>query len=55
MLDADLIARDVVEPGTDGLAAVVTTFGRQVLGADGALTAARWVGPSSATRLPGSG
>ena len=37
VLDADRIARDVVEPGTPGLDAVVAAFGRDVLGADGAL------------------
>lgn len=37
VIDADLIARQVVEPGTPGLAAVVDAFGAQVLLADGAL------------------
>jgi dephospho-CoA kinase len=37
IVDADRIAREVVEPGTPGLAAVVEAFGPQVLGPDGAL------------------
>jgi dephospho-CoA kinase len=37
VVDADRIAREVVEPGTPGLAAVVDAFGPQVLGPDGAL------------------
>lgn len=37
VVDADLLAREVVEPGTDGLAAVVAQLGPQVLGPDGAL------------------
>ena len=37
IVDADRIAREVVEPGTPGLAAVVAEFGEQVLGPDGAL------------------
>jgi dephospho-CoA kinase len=37
VIDADAIAREVVEPGTDGLAAVVQHFGREVLAADGTL------------------
>lgn len=37
VIDADAIARDVVAPGTDGLAAVVETFGTGVLLADGSL------------------
>lgn len=35
--DADLLAREVVQPGTPALAAVVERFGRQVLQADGQL------------------
>ncbi|MEU6216037.1 dephospho-CoA kinase [Streptomyces sp. NPDC047022] len=31
LIDADRIAREVVEPGTDGLAAVVEAFGQEVL------------------------
>jgi dephospho-CoA kinase len=37
VVDADRIAREVVEPGTPGLAAVVEAFGPGVLTADGAL------------------
>jgi dephospho-CoA kinase len=37
IIDADAIAREVVEPGTPGLAAVVDRFGRDVLTTDGAL------------------
>jgi dephospho-CoA kinase len=37
IVDADKIAREVVEPGTPGLAAVVAAFGPDVLTADGAL------------------
>lgn len=37
LIDADAIARAVVEPGTPGLAAVVEAFGPQILGPDGSL------------------
>ncbi|PWI43487.1 dephospho-CoA kinase [Streptomyces sp. ICBB 8177] len=37
VVDADRIAREVVEPGTGGLAAVVAEFGPEVLRADGTL------------------
>ncbi|MDD9938725.1 MAG: dephospho-CoA kinase [Myxococcales bacterium] len=37
LVDADQLAREVVQPGTDGLAEVVATFGEQVLAADGSL------------------
>jgi dephospho-CoA kinase len=37
LIDADRIAREVVEPGTAGLAEVVARFGPEVLTADGAL------------------
>ena len=37
VVDADRLAREVVEPGTPGLAAVVAAFGEGVLGPDGAL------------------
>jgi dephospho-CoA kinase len=37
VLDADLAARAVVEPGTEGLAEVVESFGPEVLRADGSL------------------
>jgi dephospho-CoA kinase len=37
VVDADKIAREVVQPGTPGLAAVVDAFGPEVLAADGSL------------------
>ena len=37
VIDADVLAREVVEPGTQGLAAVVDRFGADVLTADGRL------------------
>ncbi|MFF7445075.1 MULTISPECIES: dephospho-CoA kinase [unclassified Streptomyces] len=37
LIDADRIAREVVEPGTPGLDAIVEAFGPEVLAADGAL------------------
>ncbi|MFF1352677.1 dephospho-CoA kinase [Streptomyces sp. NPDC058297] len=37
LIDADRIAREVVEPGTPGLAAVVEAFGSDVLAPDGTL------------------
>ncbi|MET8559695.1 dephospho-CoA kinase [Streptomyces flaveolus] len=37
LIDADRIAREVVAPGTPGLAAVVDAFGADVLAADGSL------------------
>ncbi|KUO13414.1 dephospho-CoA kinase [Streptomyces sp. DSM 15324] len=37
LIDADRIAREVVAPGTPGLAAVVDAFGEDVLTADGSL------------------
>jgi dephospho-CoA kinase len=41
VVDADAIAREVVEPGTRGFDAVVAEFGPQVRGADGRLDRAR--------------
>ncbi len=41
IVDADAIAREVVEPGTPGLAGVVSAFGAQVLAADGSLDRAK--------------
>ncbi|MGA5129213.1 dephospho-CoA kinase [Streptomyces olivoreticuli] len=41
VVDSDKIAREVVEPGTPGLAAVVAEFGPEVLTAEGALDRAR--------------
>lgn len=37
LIDSDVLAREVVEPGTDGLAEVVATFGSGVLDPGGAL------------------
>lgn len=37
LIDADAIAREVVEPGTEGLAELVDAFGEDILGPDGAL------------------
>ncbi|MEV0437340.1 dephospho-CoA kinase [Streptomyces spectabilis] len=37
LIDADRIAREVVAPGTDGLAEVVRAFGADVLAPDGSL------------------
>ncbi|WP_174184594.1 dephospho-CoA kinase [Nocardia barduliensis] len=37
IIDSDLIAREVVEPGTEGLAALVAAFGADILAADGSL------------------
>ncbi len=40
-IDADQIAREVVEPGQPGLTAVVAEFGRDILAADGSLDRAK--------------
>lgn len=37
IVDADTIAREVVEPGTPGLSAITAEFGREILAADGTL------------------
>jgi len=37
VIDSDLLAREVVEPGTDALEEIVEAFGPEVLTADGAL------------------
>ena len=37
LIDADRIAREVVAPGTPGLASVVEAFGEEILTADGSL------------------
>ena len=37
VIDSDRLAREMVEPGTPGLAAVVDAFGPEVLGEDGRL------------------
>jgi dephospho-CoA kinase len=41
VVDADLIAREVVAPGTPGLAAVVAEFGPEILTAEGTLDRAK--------------
>ena len=41
VIDADLVARQVVEPGTPALNAIVTTFGAEVLDASGRLDRAK--------------
>lgn len=40
VIDADVLAREVVAPGTDGLAAIVAHFGPSVLNPDGTLNRA---------------
>lgn len=37
VIDADVLSREVVEPGTPGLAAIAQRFGSDVIGPDGAL------------------
>ncbi len=56
VIDADVLAREVVAPGTDGLAEVVAAFGPDVLGPDGALdrpalAAVVFADPSARERL----
>ena len=56
VVDADRLAREVVAPGTPGLAAVVEEFGPQVLAADGsldrpALAAVVFADPAARARL----
>ncbi|GAA0495993.1 dephospho-CoA kinase [Streptomyces sp. NPDC046215] len=41
IVDSDKIAREVVEPGTPGLASVIDEFGPEILAADGSLDRAR--------------
>ncbi|MGZ4540727.1 MAG: dephospho-CoA kinase [Blastococcus sp.] len=58
IVDADRIAREVVEPGTPGLAAVVEAFGDAVLTPDGALdrpalAAVVFADPEARRRLDG--
>ena len=58
VVDADRIAREVVEPGTPGLDAVVAAFGRDVLTAEGALdrpalAAVVFADPDARRRLDG--
>ncbi|QIS02985.1 dephospho-CoA kinase [Nocardia brasiliensis] len=56
IIDSDLIAREVVAPGTEGLAALVAAFGPDILAADGsldrpALAAKAFADDESRTRL----
>ncbi|GAD91124.1 MULTISPECIES: dephospho-CoA kinase [Vibrio] len=37
IVDADLVAREVVEPGSDGLQAIITQFGGDIIHSDGTL------------------
>jgi dephospho-CoA kinase len=58
VVDADRIAREVLEPGTPGLAAVVSEFGAGVVGPDGALDRAALASivfgdPAARARLDG--
>jgi dephospho-CoA kinase len=58
VIDADRIAREVLEPGTPGLAAVVEAFGSEVLTAGGcldrpALAAVVFADPAARERLDG--
>jgi dephospho-CoA kinase len=58
IIDADRIAREVVEPGTPGLAAVVAAFGEGIVGPDGALdrpalAAVVFADPQARARLDG--
>src|SRR5215470_17361616 len=41
VIDADALAREVVAPGTDGLAQVVAAFGPEVLSPDGSMDRAK--------------
>jgi dephospho-CoA kinase len=58
VVDSDRIAREVVEPGTPGLARIVAAFGDRVLDADGALDRAAlaavvFADPEARKRLDG--
>ena len=58
VVDADVIAREVVAPGTQGLAAIVEAFGPTVLAADGSLdrpglAAVVFADPEARRRLDG--
>jgi dephospho-CoA kinase len=58
VVDADRIAREVVEPGTSGLAAVTEAFGPGIVTAEGALDRAALAGvvfadPEARARLDG--
>ncbi|ANZ38683.1 dephospho-CoA kinase [Lentzea guizhouensis] len=49
IIDADKLAREVLEPGTEGLAEVVKAFGEDVLNADGTLNRAALAAKAFAT------
>ncbi|MBA3745157.1 dephospho-CoA kinase [Sporichthya sp.] len=58
IVDADVIAREVVAPGSPGLAALAEAFGPEVLGADGGLDRERmaaiaFADPQARARLNG--
>ena len=58
VINADLVAREVVEPGTEGLAELQAAFGVDILTADGTLDRARlgalvFADPSLRSRLEG--
>jgi dephospho-CoA kinase len=58
IVDADVIAREVVAPGTPGLAALAEAFGPEVIGADGGLDRERmaaiaFADPEQRARLNG--
>jgi dephospho-CoA kinase len=58
VIDTDVIAREVVEPGQPALAAVVDAFGREVLGSDGRIDRRRlreriFADPGARRRLEG--
>ncbi len=50
VIDADAIAREVVEPGTPALAEIVAEFGDQVLTPEGRLDGPGWGRSFSLTR-----
>ena len=58
VVDSDVLAREVVAPGTPGLAAIADAFGEDLIGADGALDRAALAGivftdPAARVRLEG--
>ncbi len=55
VIDADLLAREAVEPGSRGLAEVVATFGSDILTPDGQLDRKRLGGLSSRTAPDAAG
>ncbi len=44
VIDCDKVAREAVEKGTDGLAALVNAFGREILNSDGSLNRKKLAG-----------